>query len=73
MKVGDIIIVAKGSCMQLVLRACGSFYLFVGVCMLIDGSFLEFTADCSEISRIMSGSAWEEIGKSLEEEEFYIH
>lgn len=74
-EVGDIIIVAKGSSFPLVLRRFRDYYLFVGVCWLIDSQIREratFSAEDPGFSDIMRGSVWDEVGKSRQEEQFHI-
>jgi hypothetical protein len=76
LKRGDIIIVAKGSSLPLVLRKTGDYYLLVGGCFLIDSQISHFgedqgrafTADGPGFSSIMRGSVWDEVGISREEE-----
>jgi hypothetical protein len=80
-EVEDIIIVAKGSSLPLVLRRTSDYYLLVGACFLIDSQILQieldqnlsFTADDPGFSSIMRGSVWDEVGKSRQEEHFHIH
>jgi hypothetical protein len=80
-EVGDIIIVVKGSFLPLVLRRTSDYYLFVGACYLIDSQIFQveeeggraFTADDPGFSSIMCGSVWDEVGKSRQEEQFYLY
>jgi hypothetical protein len=74
-KVGDIIVVVRGSSTPLVLRKSGKHYLFVGACWLID-SELQGTGmpgqDDPGFSDIMRGALWDEIGKTCELERFWL-
>ncbi|PMD41902.1 HET-domain-containing protein [Hyaloscypha variabilis F] len=74
-KVGDIIVVARGSSTPLVLRKSGRHYLFVGACWLID-SELQGTGmpgqDDPGFSDIMRGALWDQIGKSCKLERFWL-
>jgi Heterokaryon incompatibility protein (HET) len=68
---GDIIVVAAGSKLPLVLRKCSEGFLFVGACFLVD-SQIDVTCitpkyeQLEGFSKIMYGSAVEAIGKSSE-------
>jgi hypothetical protein len=79
-EMGDIIIVARGSGVPLVLRPWQNFYLFVGGCLLIDKQSkigwdnfpTTLNADDPCFSSIMRGSIWEGLGKTYHKEEFLI-
>jgi hypothetical protein len=72
----NIIIVAKGSWLPLVLRRCENYYIFIGACWLIDSQlrdrFITEIDDDPGFSSVMRGSVWDEVGKSCQEEKFYI-
>ncbi|MCJ1243391.1 hypothetical protein MMC30_000588 [Trapelia coarctata] len=76
---GDIIIVAKGSKIPLILRQFEDKYLFVGTCWLI-GSQIDITKinvnrkseDLNGFSPIMFGDIAAELGRSCEMEEFVL-
>ena len=63
-QLGDIIIVAAGCKIPLVVRPCDNFYLFVGCCWLIDREVLDFrkVKDDPGFSPIMFGSLPGDIG-----------
>lgn len=73
-KIGDIIVVAAGCKIPLVLRKHGDKYLFVGGCWLIDSQIKDLTKAArgrdEAFSPVMYGSIIKEIGKSCEVEEF---
>jgi hypothetical protein len=70
---GDIVIIARGSKVPLVLRRCEDYHFFVGGCLLIIGELRDFTDPKDPgFSSIMRGSVWDEVGKSYYEEEFFI-
>jgi hypothetical protein len=73
--VGDIIVVAAGSKIPLVLRKNENKFLFVGGCLLVDSQIdvTKLRLDCGEqegFLKIMYGSVVEEIGKTCEVKEF---
>jgi hypothetical protein len=66
---GDIILVAAGSKIPLVLRKDGNRFLFVGGCFLVDSQIdvTKLKLNCGQLegfSKIMYGSAVEAIGKT---------
>ena len=75
-EIGDIIVVAAGSELPLVLRKDGDFYLFIGACLLIDSQLTHPPTDLAAdpgMSDIMHGNLCKSIGDSNELEEFLIH
>lgn len=78
MEIGDIIVMARGSHVPLVLRAYKDLYIFVGGCWLVDGTleegFLRSPAPIDPgFSSVMRASAWDEVGGLCQEQEFCIH
>jgi hypothetical protein len=75
-EIGDIIVVAAGCKIPLVLRKHCEKYLFVGGCWLIDSQIQDLTkADRGRdkaLSPVMYGSVVKEIGKTCEVEEFEL-
>ncbi len=83
-EIGDIIVVAAGSKIPLVLRKQGDGeYLFVGGCWLVDGQIEDLPelrlggrwhrGEVKGFSEVMYGSAVEMIGKGCEIEEFDLY
>lgn len=73
---GDVIIVANGCPLPLVLREFERGYLLVGGCILIVSSIknlVNFQADDPGFSDLMRGSAWKELGSVYHLQEFNIH
>lgn len=78
-EVGDIIVVAMGCCVPLVLRRDGEGYLFVGMCWLITSRILTrvrggspgFDTDPG-FEEIMRGGIWREVGAAGRLEKFRI-
>jgi hypothetical protein len=71
----DILVVAAGCTIPLVLRRYEDKYLFVGGCWLIDSKIdvRELKPRCGELegfSRIMYGSVVEQIGEIYQVEDF---
>ena len=74
-EIGDIIIVAAGCKIPLVLRKHDCHYLFVGACWLIDSQIEDITElkkKDSAFSPLMYGSIIKEIGVTCEVEEFNL-